>query len=440
MGSLVRVYDLVPGVLRQLFGVGGEVAVRLFKGVDWCFLFRITDQTGDKFNSSLSEEFKVSRAREVLQYRESEDPKVSQAGIKVRTGRKWKAAEAVDVAESRLRHRELVGAVTHGRAGLGYAPACHRKEAQRKDKRSLIQKELRAIIEEERASRVVGMPQQGAWTRWEHSAERKVSWAELWKSEPHRIRFLIQAVYDVLPSPSNLFCWGKAESPACNLCLKRGTLEHILSCCSKALAEGRYRWRHDQVLKAIANTISSGINHCRSLRPAKNIIAFVRAGEKPPPAARATHSGLLTTAQDWELKVDLGKQLKFPETITSTTLRPDMLLISEATKQVVLLELTVPWEDRIDEANERKRAKYADLVEECRHNGWKARCEPIEVGCRGFIGQSLCRAYNMLGITGASKRRAIKQVTEAAEVASRWLWIRRGEPWVGSATWTQAGI
>ncbi|CAJ1076455.1 uncharacterized protein LOC119791846 [Xyrichtys novacula] len=59
--------------------------------------------------SSLNEEFKVSHTREVLQYRESSDPKVSQAGIEVRTGRKWRAAEAVDAAESRLRHRVLVG-------------------------------------------------------------------------------------------------------------------------------------------------------------------------------------------------------------------------------------------------------------------------------------------------------------------------------------------
>lgn len=49
--------------------------------------------------SSLNEEFMVTRTREVLQYRESCNPKVSQAGIKVRTGRKWRAAEAVEVAE-----------------------------------------------------------------------------------------------------------------------------------------------------------------------------------------------------------------------------------------------------------------------------------------------------------------------------------------------------
>lgn len=66
-----------------------------------------------------------------------------------------------------------------------------------------------------------------------------------------------------------------------------------------------------------------------------------------------------------------------------------MVLTSESTKQVVLLELTVPWKDRIEEANQRKRAKYAELVMEGRCYGWKASGEPIEVGCRGFAGQSL---------------------------------------------------
>jgi len=47
-----------------------------------------------------------------------------------------------------------------------------------------------------------------------------------------------------------------------------------------------------------------------------------------------------------------------------------MVLISEAFRKIILLELTVPWEDRIEQANERKRAKYAELVEKCRCNGW----------------------------------------------------------------------
>ena len=36
-----------------------------------------------------------------------------------------------------------------------------------------------------------------------------------------------------------------------------------------------------------------------------------------------------------------------------------MVLLSVASKQVFLLELSVPWEERIEETNERKRAKYA---------------------------------------------------------------------------------
>lgn len=42
--------------------------------------------------------------------------------------------------------------------------------------------------------------------------------------------------------------------------------------------------------------------------------------------------------------VDLEEQLKFPQHIVTSTLRPDVALVSNATKQVVLLELTVPWE------------------------------------------------------------------------------------------------
>ena len=61
------------------------------------------------------------------------------------------------------------------------------------------------------------------------------------------------------------------------------------------------------------------------------------------------------TTQDWQLSVDLVKQLKFPRHIVTTTLRPDILLVSEVTKNTVMLELTVQWEDRLEKAHERKK-------------------------------------------------------------------------------------
>lgn len=147
----------------------------------------------------------------MLQYRESKDPRVSQAGIEVRTGRKWRAKEAVDQAESRLCHRELVESVATSRAGLGSISTTHYNKLKGKEKWDLDQKEVRAEVEEQLASQMVGLRQQGAWTRWEEAMDSKISWSELWRAEPCRIKLL----YDVLPSPLNLFCWGKVESPAC---------------------------------------------------------------------------------------------------------------------------------------------------------------------------------------------------------------------------------
>lgn len=43
-----------------------------------------------------------------------------------------------------------------------------------------------------------------------------------------------------------------------------------------------------------------------------------------------------------------------------------MVLMSETTWQVVLLELTVPWEDQMEETYERERAKFEELVGEFR--------------------------------------------------------------------------
>eukprot|EP00066_Takifugu_rubripes_P027132 XP_011616398.1 PREDICTED: uncharacterized protein LOC105418502 [Takifugu rubripes] len=330
--------------------------------------------------SGLTEEFKVARTREALQYRDSRDCKVSSAGIEVKTGRKWKVEKAVEVAESRLRQKALVGAVATGRTGLGYFPNT--------------------------------------------------------QADFHRVRFLVAAVYDALPSPANLHAWGKSETPTCSLCSGRGSLEHLLSSCPKSLADGRYRWRHDQVLKAVAESIALAISTSKRHHAPKKAISFIKAGERPRAGPQIT-TGLLHTATDWQLHVDLGKQLLFPQHIATTSLRPDMIITSEASKHLIMLELIVPWEERIEEANERKRAKYQELVEECRGRGWRTFYEPIEVGCRGFAGRSLCKAFGRLGITGTAKKRAIKAASEAAERATRWLWLKKADPWV--ATGTQAG-
>lgn len=44
---------------------------------------------------------------------------MASAGITLHTGRKWRAQEGLEIAESRLRHRALVGTVAMTRADTG---------------------------------------------------------------------------------------------------------------------------------------------------------------------------------------------------------------------------------------------------------------------------------------------------------------------------------
>ena len=67
--------------------------------------------------------YRQEKARLVLELRDSTDPFVRNTRALVRTGRKWKAEEAVDQAISRLMHREIVGRTQAGRAGLGWGTA-----------------------------------------------------------------------------------------------------------------------------------------------------------------------------------------------------------------------------------------------------------------------------------------------------------------------------
>ena len=119
-------------------------------------------------------------------------------------------------------------------------------------------------------------------------------------------------------------------------------------------------------------------------------IQFVHEGEKSRGGRflGRHESGHLKGANDWEMQVDLGGKLVVPREIVSTNLRPDLVLWSASKRVVYFIELTVPWEDSVEEDYERKKLRYADLAAETEQRGWKARVCLVEVGCRGFIARS----------------------------------------------------
>ena len=61
------------------------------------------------------------------------------------------------------------------------------------------------------------------------------------------MKFVLNSTIDTLPTKANLKQWGKISNDKCS-CGKKQTLNHILNCCKKSLNEGRFIYRHDNIL------------------------------------------------------------------------------------------------------------------------------------------------------------------------------------------------
>ena len=65
------------------------------------------------------------------------------------------------------------------------------------------------------------------------------------------------SVVDMLPHKSNLVRWHLAVYNCCPLCSRQQTLSHVLSDCPVSLEQGRYTWRHDQILSIIKDGLKN---------------------------------------------------------------------------------------------------------------------------------------------------------------------------------------
>jgi len=81
-------------------------------------------------------------------------------------------------------------------------------------------------------------------------------------------------------------------------------MSHILCGCPIALGQGRYRWRHVQVLKEVAHHVGEKRKENNSPRTRVPQIEFVKAGErrqKTKQKGKKTRS-YLDGAADWRIK------------------------------------------------------------------------------------------------------------------------------------------
>lgn len=97
---------------------------------------------------------------------------------------------------------------------------------------------------------------QAKHVQWMSAEKMKLSWRVVSCMEAGRIRFMLGATYDVLPSPQNLSKW-IGKDPACPQCSGIPSLWHALSGSKTSLSQGQYTWRQNQALKCLAAATES---------------------------------------------------------------------------------------------------------------------------------------------------------------------------------------
>jgi len=76
-------------------------------------------------------------------------------------------------------------------------------------------------------------------------------------------------------------------------------LEHVLTSCQTTLTQGRYTWRHDQVLRELADTLEKEHKSKRKgTKAGPTFISFVKEGINPSAGQGNTRTGILDLADD----------------------------------------------------------------------------------------------------------------------------------------------
>ena len=97
--------------------------------------------------------------------------------------------------------------------------------------------------------------------------------------------------------------------------------------------------------------------------------------------------------QSWKFYCDLDGATKIagttiPPDILPTQQRPDLVLINESCKSIIIIELSIPFEQNIHKTHDYKQNKYASLTADLQEQGYDAKLFCIEIGSRGLITSS----------------------------------------------------
>ena len=118
-------------------------------------------------------------------------------------------------------------------------------------------------------------------------------------------------------------------------------------CSSIVLANGR---RHNQVLRKVCEAVKAVVSKA-NLRAIANHRKIYFLCEGFPHLCKkrcqTPSRDILAEVNDWTVAPDIEEMIESGK-------RPDMVLVSPSTDDIIMVELTVPWEDRLEHVSRRK--------------------------------------------------------------------------------------
>ena len=122
-------------------------------------------------------------------------------------------------------------------------------------------------------------------------------------------------------------------------------LRYVLSSCKYALAQGRYTWRHIQVLQILIEAMESVCSEAntRESVPHRRMY-FLREGASQYARNKCNtpRRDLLENANNWMTTADIGGMRHYPQVIQESGQRPDAVMSSKKTDTIIIAELPVP--------------------------------------------------------------------------------------------------
>ena len=191
-----------------------------------------------------------------------------------------------------------------------------------------------------------------------------------------------------LANASNLRRWKISPTGNCSLCNQLQTQLHVFNNCTRAL--DRYVWRHDSILFTISEYLKSAASN--------NYTIFIDCNA-----------------------------LNYPTPNQFLNKRPDIILQNE--HQIIVIELTCPFETNLKSSREYKANKYKDLKDLLLVPCDDLKLILLEISSLGFVSKDISEFKKLLKDLNCDADKVLSVCSQVAIRCSYFIYCRRNKIW-----------